>query len=156
MKPVRTVASHVIDAPSAVLYDVIRDYKGGHAAILPRPVFQEMVVTKGGYGAGTELRITTKAMGVSNTFHQVASEPEPGRKIVETTIETGFETSFTFEPLTPNQTRVTITCDLPVKEGLLSGVEAVVTRFFGERLFRTELENLAAYVKQQKLVPSAG
>src|SRR5437773_7574984 len=88
-----------IDARPEQLYAIITDYRVGHPAILPKPYFTELTVEKGGQGAGTVLWVSLRAFGKDYRYHQLVTEPEPGRVIVETDIETGQYSTFTFEPL---------------------------------------------------------
>ena len=92
-------ASMVIDARPEVLYAIVADYRVGHPAILPRPPFTELTVERGGVGAGTLIMVRMKVWGQQLSYHQLASEPEPGRVIVETEVDTGQYSSFTFDPL---------------------------------------------------------
>jgi len=78
----------VIDAKAEAIYAVVRDYQGGHPAILPKPYFSALTIEQGGQGAGTVLRGSITAFGSTRPFHQKVTEPEPGRTIVEMDIET--------------------------------------------------------------------
>ena len=152
MRTYHVEASYVIDAPAADLYAVITDYRVGHRAILPKPEFTDMIVEKGGQGAGTVLRVFLTSFGKNYVYHQIASEPEPGRVVKETEIETGQYTTFTFDPLNGGkQTRVTIASEFPY-EGIGGFMEKLLAPSFVNRLYLRELRNLADYVHQQKTV----
>ena len=143
-------ASAVINAPSANLYAVISDYRVGHPAIVPKPYFSELIIEQGGQGAGTVLRGTLTAFGRAYPFHHRVSEPQPGSVLVETDIETGQYTTFTFEPLAGDtQTRVTIASEFPRKPGFVGFMESLTIPPFTRRLYKQELENLSLYVSRQ-------
>jgi Polyketide cyclase / dehydrase and lipid transport len=148
MKMFHVEASDVINARPEALYAVVADYQVGHPAILPKPYFTELTVEKGGTGAGTIIRGSVKAFGNVIPLHHIVSEPEPGRVLMETDIETGQYTTFTFEPLNGGtQTRVTIASEFPTKPGLVGWMESVTTTPFVRRLYKQELRNLADYVR---------
>src|SRR5690349_13063520 len=110
-------ASHIIDARPEQVYAVISDYEVGHPAILPK-YFTSLRVVKGGQGAGTELYVDLKVYGQEFHYHQIVTEPEPGRTLVETDVETGQFSRFTFEPLNGGQqTKVTIFSEFPASPG---------------------------------------
>lgn len=92
----RCSAERVVDAPAEVVYHLIADYREHHRpeGFLP-PAFTDLVVERGGVGAGTVVRFTSKLGGRSQTVHASISEPEPGRVLVETS--PGLETTFTVE-----------------------------------------------------------
>jgi Polyketide cyclase / dehydrase and lipid transport len=142
-------ASLVIDALPEAIYHVLADYRVGHQAILPKPYFQELTIVQGGQGAGTELHVSLKAFGQTYHYHQMVSEPEPGRVLKETEVDTGQYTTFTLEPLTGGQpTRVTIASEFPAQPGLTGMLERLMQPPFVRRLYLQELRNLAAYLQR--------
>jgi len=148
--------SHVIDARAEDIYAVVADYRVGHAAILPKPYFTELTVEKGGRGAGTILRGNVRLFGKDFPFHQLVSEPEPGRVIVETDIETGQVSSFKFEPLGDgSRTRVTIASDFPPSKGVMGFLERFTKPSFVRMLYKKELHNLANYVRSKQVAVAA-
>jgi hypothetical protein len=56
------VRTERIAAPASRVYDIIADYHVGHPSILP-PQFRNMVVVKGGRGAGTVTNFEVRAFG---------------------------------------------------------------------------------------------
>src|SRR5258708_38559423 len=111
---IRARDSHIIDARPEQVYAVLSDSRVGHPAILPKPYFTELIVEKGGRGAGTIVRGSVKLLGKEFPFHQLVSEPEPGRVLLETDTETGQWTRFTFEPINGGtQTRLIIASEFP-------------------------------------------
>ena len=139
--------SKTIQASSKAIYAVISDYEVGHQAILPKPYFTEMIVEKGGQGAGTELTISMEVMRDKRTFHQIVEEPEPGRILIERDLDTAQITQFTLEPLENGQaTEVTIMIEFELRKGLSGWIEGFMSKFFLRYLFNKELDNLAEYV----------
>lgn len=143
-------ASHIIDARPEEVYAVVSDYHVGHPAILPKEYFTKgLTVEKGGKGAGTVLHSSVTVWGRDFPFRQAVTEPEPGRVIVETDIDTGQYTTFTFEPLDGGrQTRVTISSEFPVSKGLTGVIERMTKASMARTMFQKELQNLADYVRE--------
>jgi ribosome-associated toxin RatA of RatAB toxin-antitoxin module len=142
-------ASHIIDARPEQVYAVIRDYQVGHPAILPK-YFTGLRVVKGGQGEGTELFVDMKVYGQDFHYHQVVTEPEPGRTLVETDVETGQFSRFTFEPLNGGkQTKVTIFSEFPASPGLKGWVEKLMQPSIAARMYKEELHILNTYVRGQ-------
>jgi Polyketide cyclase / dehydrase and lipid transport len=142
-------ASSLIDARPEAIYAVLTDYQVGHQAILPRPYFQEVTIEQGGKGAGTELRIRMNIFGQTYHYHQIVSEPQPGRVLKETEVDTGQYTTFTLEPLGDGQqTRVTIASEFPAKPGLMGLMERLMQPPVTRRLYLQELRNLADYLRR--------
>lgn len=137
-------ASIVIPAPSERVYSILANYREEHPRILP-PQFSGLVVEKGGIGAGTIIRFGMRIFRRRQTLRAAITEPEPGRVLVETDLDTnGAVTTFIVDPeATPGQSHVTITTELKVRKGFLGKVE----RFLSTRLLRPvyirELELLA-------------
>ncbi len=148
MSPIRAEASAVIEARPEVIWDVIRDYHVGHPAILPKPYFQTLKILKGGVGEGTETHLTMKVFGRTFEYHHRISEPDPGRVLKETEVNTGQYSKFTLEPLdNGKQTRVTITTEQPASPGLVGFFERLTAPGIQRRIFEQELVLLAEYVK---------
>jgi hypothetical protein len=150
MKTFRVEQSAVIDAKPGVVYAVIADYQIGHPAILPKPYFSDLTIEKGGQGAGTVILFKMKVFGQESTYHQEVSEPEPGRVIAETDLNTGQYTTFTFAPLNGgSQTRLTIASKFPRKPGLAGFLESLMQPPIVSRLYTQELRNIAEYVQNK-------
>jgi hypothetical protein len=153
MDKIQVDASAVIDARAEAIYRVLADYEVGHAAIVPKQYFKELTVEKGGHGAGTVIRLKMNVYGSEFHYHQIVSEPEPGRIIKETDINTGLSSWFTLVPLgNGEQTRVTISSEFIPSEGFKGVIEKLFTPPTMHRIFKTELENLANYMHTHKTV----
>ena len=88
----------MISAPPDKVYAVLADYHEGHPNVLPKRYFKSLIVEQGGKGAGTVIHVQLSVMGVRRESHMRVSEPEPGRVLTETDLETGLVTSFIVSP----------------------------------------------------------
>jgi uncharacterized protein YndB with AHSA1/START domain len=138
--------SREIPAPAANIYTIIADYKNGHPRILPAPYFLSLDVEEGGIGAGTIIRFEMDVMGKTQSFRAEISEPEPGRTLVETDLETGAPTTFTVDALDAEKSRVTITTLLKTRKGMLGKIEGWFTKRFLEPIYAEELQQLEEIV----------
>lgn len=146
MDKIHAHATRVIEAPPEKVYAVLADYNECHPAILPENVFSDLVVEEGGVGAGTVMRVTMAAMGTKQELHISVSEPEPGRVMVESDLETGLITTFTFEPANEGRSsQVTITAEATPSPGLQGWLERMVT----PGLLWEELRLLEKYVQRK-------
>lgn len=151
MNTIHAEASRVIHARPEEIYAVIADYHVGHPAILPKPYFTGLVVEQGGQGAGTVVMTTMNIFGSQYRFHQVVSEPEPGRVLVETDMDTGQFSQFILEPLNGGtQTRVTISSEFPPGPGIRGLVERLTQPAIARHIYRKELNNLAEYLRRKQ------
>jgi hypothetical protein len=112
-----------------------------------------VTVEKGGLGAGTVITVRTEMLGKKFTYHMIVSEPEPGRRLVESNIDSPGASNFIFEPLADGrQTRVTISADLVGGDGIAGFIEKLVTTPISRHIFKQELRNLAEYAQSSALV----
>jgi len=139
--------ARTIPAPAATLHAIVADYRVGHPSILPRPPFGELVVEEGGFGAGTVIRFELKLGGKWHTTRARISEPRPGVQLDESDVAGNFVTSYFFESLAANKTRLTIRTVARTRTGGLAGW---LERFFTPRLlkpvYHRELDLLTAKV----------
>lgn len=64
-------------------------------------------------GAGTRTRVTMRVLGGTRVFEQVVTEPEPGRRLMETNQDGSGVTTFTVDDADGGESaRVTIATDL--------------------------------------------
>jgi hypothetical protein len=139
-------AERVLDAPAAIVYHCLSDYTAHHRHLpegfLP-PAFTRLDVLRGGVGAGTIIRFTTRAGGRSITRTQEVSEPEPGRVLVEWGNAEG--STFTVEPR-GEQTFLRIETQLRA-----TGLEGLLMHLLGARilgpLYEDEMRRLEAYAQ---------
>ena len=150
MPKVHIEASEVIDAPPQAIYAILADYRIGHPAILPKPYFSDLTIEQGGQGAGTVMRFTVTIFGMKRAFHSVVSEPEPGRVLIETDLESDLVTHFIIDPLNGGtQTRLTITTDFTTASGFRGLMESWTSPPVMRRLYKQEMRQIADYVQQK-------
>lgn len=141
----RVTTSALIPAPAPKVYSILADYRVGHPSILPRPYFESLVVEEGGVGAGTAICFEMRVLGRRQTFHSVVTEPEPGRVLVETDLNTGAATTFSVEPRDDGRhSQVTIATDTTVRDGVFGALQGwLITRAL-RPIYEKELAQLAA------------
>jgi hypothetical protein len=135
-----------IEGPPERIYGVIADYIGGHPRIIPPRHFRDLVVTRGGYGAGTEIEFTAIVGGRSERIAAAISEPVPGRVLVETPRSGAFVTTFRVEPA-GSGADVTISTEFPRRPGIRAALERWISGIVLPRIFREELDRLAEVVR---------
>ena len=149
-------ATDVINARPEDVYAVLRDYRVGHPAIIPRPPFTNLTVEKGGVGAGTIVNTDMVVWGRKFHYHQEVTEPEPGRVLVETSTDQDQGTKFVLEPLNNGtQTRLTISSYMPGHTGLYGWLERVMTVPSARGIYMKELRQIDAYMQKQKATAHA-
>ncbi|HXF61215.1 MAG TPA: SRPBCC family protein, partial [Caldilineaceae bacterium] len=128
MSTPRAEVTQTIDAPPAVVYNIIADYRTEHPAILPKPYFESLEVEQGGKGAGSVLRVTMNVWGSKQVMRLHVTEPEPGRVIKEEDPANGVSTTFTVTPVDGGaRSAVTIATDWKPKPGLRGRIEGWIT-----------------------------
>lgn len=150
MDQYRAEESAIIEAPSHRVYDIIADYHRGHRAILPSRYFTEMNVIEGGRGAGTLVEVAMNVLGARARLQLTVSEPDPGRILQEEDVAAGVVTTFTVDPVNgASQSRVTIRTAAKTSPGLRGRMERLVSPAVTRRIYREELAQLAALVKER-------
>jgi hypothetical protein len=137
-------ATAIIPARRERVYSLIANYHDGHPRIVPKQL-TGMVVEQGGVGAGTVIRFQMSLLGKKQKYRAAVTEPEPGRVLVETDLETnGAVTTFIVDPGTaPADSRVTISTVLPVRSGFLGWLEKSFATLLLRPMYQQELTNLA-------------
>ena len=133
-----------IPAPAQQIYSVIADYHIGHPSILP-PQFRNMVVVKGGRGAGTMTHFEVHAFGRTQKIRHEVFEPEPGRVLMEKDLDSATTTRFILDPA-DGGTNVTITTQMPRKPGIAGAIEKWLSKRFLLGLYKVELGKLSDVV----------
>jgi hypothetical protein len=141
-----------VAAPADRVYAILADYRQHHPRILP-PAFSDLEVEQGGVSAGTVIRFRLTLGGRTNVFHQRVDEPEPGRVLTETDLDTGAVTTFTVTP-TGDVSRVRIKTSYQ-RGGLRGLVESVLAPTMLRRLYVDEIARLDRYARRQAMPPSA-
>lgn len=148
MATIRIEAAARVEAPAADVYAVLADYRDGHPRILPRQMYGLEVTGGPGVGHGTEIRFRARAPGGERVFRMAVTEPEPGRVLVETDVDSGTVTRFTVEPAGA-ASHVRIATDLVTPPGLRGVLERAMNRLALPMLFREELRNLERVARER-------
>ncbi|MFZ0735197.1 MAG: SRPBCC family protein [Candidatus Sulfotelmatobacter sp.] len=137
-------ASAIIPARRERVYSLIANYNDGHQRILPRQ-FTGLTVEQGGVGAGTVIHFQMTLLGKKQSFRAAVTEPEPGRVLVETNLDSnGTVTTFTVNPgSAPADSQVTISTELPVSAGFRGFLERSFSSLLLRPIYVKELQNLA-------------
>lgn len=144
MSEVRVVAEGVINAPAAVVYRCLADYREHHHRFLP-DAFSDYVVEQGGFGTGTVVRYRVTTAGRSREYRDVISEPEPGRVLVEADAAGAAKsTTFTVEP-DGERSRVRIETRFATAGGLAGLIERWLAPRLLAPIYQDELTRLDRY-----------
>lgn len=147
MPEVRASAERTIDAPAERVYGYIRDYREHHPRILP-PAFSALRIEEGGLSAGTVFRVAITAAGRTRRYHPRVAEPEPGRVLTESDLDSSLVTTFTVVP-EGQRCRVRIESRWQGARGIGGFFERLFAPLAAGRLFATELKRLDQYVRWQ-------
>jgi len=143
--------SRMIDRPPEHVYAVLTDYRVGHPAILPRSFFSDLIVEQGGIGAGTVLRCSIRVFRREFPFRQRVSEPEPGRVLLETDVDTGQLTRWTLEPHARGQhTLVILYSAFPPLPGIMGLLDRLSKPAIIRSIYTRELQQLHDYLHSMR------
>jgi uncharacterized protein YndB with AHSA1/START domain len=143
----RAHAERTIGAPPAAVYSVLADYTTQHPRIMPAPPFSDLEVESGGLGAGTVFHITLRMLGRRQRLHMRVGEPQPGRVLTETNLDTGVVTEFIVAPREGgSRTVAAMSSEWETKGGLRGLVDRLVTPRLMGRMFAKQLHQLDQYV----------
>jgi hypothetical protein len=141
-------ASAMIRADAARIYALLADYREGHLRILP-PQFKGLTVERGGVGEGTVIQFQMRLLGQTRAFRAAITEPDPGRVLVETDLDTnGAVTTFTVDPMPGSGwSKVGITTEVDVRSGLAGKLERFLTTWLLQPIYTKQLEMLGSVAK---------
>lgn len=147
--PVNSVSVQgTVGAPADDVFGYIADMADHHRHFLP-PAFSEFEVVSGAVGAGTVTTFKLTAGGRTREFQMTVTEPEAGRRLVETDANSSSVTTFTVDPAPDGTSTVTIGTTW---QGA-SGIGGFFERMFAPRVMRSiyedELRRLDAYARSQ-------
>lgn len=149
MRPTIVSATSAVAAPADVVYGILADYHDGHPRILPRSSFGELTVESGGTGAGTIFRVQSRQATGMKTFRMRVSEPQPGRVLVESDLDSDLVTTFTVDPADGgNGCRVTIETRW-TRGGVLGWLERTLIPPLARPVFHQEIRNLEALARER-------
>jgi hypothetical protein len=139
----------VLRAAPEVVYAIFADYVDAHPRVLPRPPFGDLVVERGGIGAGTRFRVEGLERGKMRSLTCEVTEPQPGRVLVESDVASDLVTTFTVEPSDGGRdARVTIST-----RWTRGGVRGFVERMLAPRIlrpvYRQELRNVEQLARER-------
>lgn len=147
MAEIRVSVERPVAAPAERVYRLITDYREHHPRFLP-PAFSDFQVERGGVGAGTVVRFRLAAGGRSRAYRQQVAEPQPGRVLVESDLDSGAATTFTVTPIGEG-------CRVRVETAWqgAGGVRGFFERLLAPRVLRPlyadELARLDRYAREQ-------
>jgi uncharacterized protein YndB with AHSA1/START domain len=147
MAKVEASAERVIDAPADKVYSYLADMHV-HPNFLP-PAFSDFQVEEGGVGAGTVTRFKVTAGGRTRDYHMRITEPEPGRTLVETDIESSLVNTFNVQPQ-GDKSLVRIATSWDGAPGIGGFFERAFAPRALNRLYLDELARLNAYATEQQ------
>ena len=149
MSRVHFEAAETLAARPEVIWDILADYREAHPSILPK-AFGPLEVEQGGYGAGTVIRFSLHLGGTTRNFHQSVSTPEPGRVLMESSMDGSVQTIFTLTPVDDGQqTNVRIASEMETHGGLQGVIERALIPRMMPPIFREELGKLADVAKRR-------
>jgi hypothetical protein len=149
MHTIVIAASAILSVPPQVAYGILIDYRDGHPSILPRPHFGELSVESGGTGEGTVFRVQTRQATGMQTLRMRATEPQPGRVLVENDLDSDLVTTFTVDPVDGGKgCRVTIETRW-TRGGVRGWMERVLLPPLARPVFLREIRNLEALGRER-------
>ena len=142
-----TSTEGAVDAPAETVYRYIADMRDHHPHFLP-PAFSDFQVESGGVGAGTVSRFTMTAGGRTREYRMKIAEPEPGRVLTESDMNSSAVTTFTVSP----QGGASLVRISTAWDGA-GGIGGFFERMFAPRVLRAiytdELRRLDAYARER-------
>ncbi len=148
MAQVRVTAERSIRAPAERVYAYIADYRQHHHRFLP-PAFSDIQVEEGGVGAGSVVRFRLSAGGRERTYRQRVEEPQPGRVLTESDLDSSSVTTFTVTP-EGEHSRVQILTTWQGARGVGGFFERLFAPRVLRRLYADELERLDRYARKHE------
>lgn len=142
-------AERVIAAAPERVYAYIADHERHHHRFLPT-AFSDYRVEEGGIGAGTVVSYRLKAAGRTQAYRARIDEPEPGRVLTETLLDSGAVTTFTILPHADGSL-VRIETRWRAARGIKGWVERHSVPRILRPLFTDELARLDAYARSAEV-----
>jgi len=147
----RAHAEREIDAQPAAVYLVLADYRTHHPRIMPASLFSAIEVEKGGVGAGTVFHTSLRMLGRRQRLHMRVAEPDPGRVLTETNLDTGVVTEFSVGPGNGGVGSLArISSEWETAGGLRGLVDRLATPVLMGRIFASQLRLLRRYVRSMQ------
>ncbi len=147
-------ASAVVRAAPEVVYGIFTDYHDLHPRVLPGHAFGALVVVEGGTGAGTVFTVELRQGPRTKLLRMRVTEPQPGRVLMESDVDSDMVTTFTVEPADGGRdSRVTITTRW-TRGGVAGVVERLVAPLFMRPVFRAEIRNVETLARERAAAPA--
>jgi uncharacterized protein YndB with AHSA1/START domain len=141
-------AEATVNAPAETVYTYLADMREHHPRFLP-PAFSDFRVESGGVGAGTVTRFKMTAGGRTREYQMKVAEPEPGRVLTESDVDSSTVTTSTVSP----QGDASLVRISTAWDGA-GGIGGVFERMFAPRVLRgiysDELRRLDAYARERR------
>lgn len=147
MATIHVSAERTVDAPASDVYGYVADMREHHPRFLP-DAFSDFTVESGGVGAGTVTRFKMNAGGRTREYRMQVAEPEPGRVLTESDMESSLVTTFTVDP-EGDRSRVRIGTTWEGAGGIGGFFERTFAPRVLRRLYDDELERLNKYAREQ-------
>ena len=141
-----------VRAPPGDVYRYIADMVDHHPHFLP-PAFSSFEVVSGGVGAGTVTTFRFTVGGRTRDFRMTASEPEPGRRLVETDANSSSVTTFIVDPAAGGTSKVTIGTQWQGARGIGGFFERMFAPRVMRAIYADELRRLDTYAQEQAASP---
>ena len=150
MGHVHARAEKLIEAQSTAVYEVLADYRTHHPRIMPPGHFSNLEVESGGVGDGTVFHITARVAGKRQRLHMRVAEPDPGRVLTETNLDTGVVTEFQVSGNGSDRTLVRMSSEWEAR-GLKGWMDRLLAPRLMNRLFAEQLEQLGEYMRSKEV-----
>jgi hypothetical protein len=141
-------AEGTVDAPADTVYRYLADMRGHHPRFLP-PAFSDFQVESGGVGAGTVTRFKMTAGGRTREYRMKVAEPEPGRVLTESDMNSTAVTTFTVSA----QGGASLVRISTAWDGA-GGIGGLLERMFAPRelraIYADELKRLDVYAREHR------
>ena len=147
MATIRVSAERAIDAPADAVYSYLADHREHHRRFLP-PAFSDFEVESGGVGAGTVTRFKVTAGGRTREYRMEVAEPEPGRVLTESDMNSSLVTTFTVTP-EGGSSRVTISTTWEGAGGIGGFFERLFAPRVMRKIYEDELRRLNEYARER-------
>jgi hypothetical protein len=146
MSMICVAAQREVGAPAESVYQYLSNMREHHPNFLP-PAFSDFTVEAGGVGAGTITRFKVHAGGRTREYRMQVTEPEPGRVLTESDLNSSMVTTFTVEPRGASSL-VKITTGWQGAGGIGGFFERRFAPAMMRRLYLDELQRLDSYAHQ--------
>jgi Polyketide cyclase / dehydrase and lipid transport len=141
-------AEATVDAPADTVYGYIADMREHHPRFLP-PAFSDFQVESGGVGAGTVTRFKMTAGGRTRQYRMNVAEPEPGRVLTESDMDSSAVTTFTVSPQ-DGASHVRISTEWDGATGIGGFFERMFAPRVLSSIYADELKRLDAYAREHR------